>query len=275
MPKTEHMVLCLSDLQPGMRTPTFDVGIFRARWELLVDTVIRLREIHASDREVPMLHIVSLGDLVEGEPYTRRINIAEVDVDDGEIMDILAQKQLCQECITGGLIRLRAYFDQIRLVSVPGNHGAGRGKDASKRSNDDTEVCLNVRDRLKGLEGVSFDIETNSFYRVFEVLGTRFMAVHGHQVRMWSRVPQYGIINKVVLWHRTIPEPFDAVLMGHFHNLNLIDAYGTPVYMNGCFGGGSDYELERGLAPSLAQWVLGVHPDKGIVWERRIRLGGV
>ena len=271
MHRPEHLVALLSDLQPGLRTPTFNADIFEARLRQWASAIVRLREIHAAERDISKLYIACGGDFVEGYPDTRRINLAELDVipEERRVLDTLGQKRLVQRLITEALVYLSGYFKAIEVIGVYGNHGANRSRTASARSNDDLEVYLGVADCNRN-PSISFHIETDNFWTTFQVFNIRFLLAHGHQVTMWTRTPLYGIINKTVLWHQVLPAPFDAVLMGHFHNLNRLDAYGTPVYVNGCFGGDSEYEQARGLKATLAQWLIGVHPDYGIVWERRI-----
>ena len=255
-----------------MRTPTFNTDIFVQRLEYWADTILRFQDIHAQERKIPRLYVACGGDFVEGEPYTHRINLGELDVDTKErrVMDVLAQKRLIQETFAAALYKLSQSFEAVVVKGVYGNHGAGRGWLASKRSNDDTEVYLNVADRLHDVRNLFFEIEQDNFYQVFPVFSIKFLLVHGHQVRMWSRTPLYGVTNKVLLWKQILPQ-FDVALVAHFHSRNLLDALGTPIYMNGCFGGDSEYEQAAGLKATLTQWVIGVHPTKGISWDRNVR----
>ena len=268
----EEMVLLLSDLQPGLRTETYNVDEFVARMRRLTSAVIRLREIHAADRAIETLHIAALGDFVEGEPFTHRINLSEMATKDDRPFDILAQKRLVVEECSNLIEKCSTVFKRIRFTGVYGNHGAARSLDASKRSNDDTEIYYALADRFRGDSKVVFEIDPNRFYQILEVCGHKFLLVHGHQVRMWTRTPLYGIINIVTLWHQAIPDPFEYVLLGHFHALNYLNAVGTPVYLNGAFVDDDEYGMVRGLKATAAQWVSGVHPKYGAVWERRVWL---
>mgnify|MGYP001610694652 CR=1 FL=1 len=268
----EEIVALLSDLQPGLRTPTYDVGAFRVRFDRWVGALKRLYTIHSTDRAIPKLWIAAGGDFIEGEPFTHRINLAEMDADSGGIVDILRQKRLVQDVVAAGIAELCEIFGAVELVGVAGNHGAARHRDASRRSNDDLEVYYSIGDRLAGTKNFTLTVDPTKFYAVFRVCGHPLLLVHGHQIKMWSRTPLYGIVNMVTLWHQVIPEPFEYVLMGHFHSLQYTNAVGTPVYLNGAFVYDDEFSMSRGLKASAQQWVIGIHPKYGVTWERRVWL---
>jgi hypothetical protein len=164
---------------------------------------------------------------------------------------------------------LAARFPAVHCVGVPGNHG--RLPDARKvPSKDPTRswdwlVYQIARLSLRDLDWVTWQVP-DAYSAEFELAGSRFYLNHGHEIRSNLSIPFYGIDRKVRNL-RAVLNPAPAYyLFAHFHSPGSIRNY----VVNGCLIGPTEYAVEGlGVAEPPSQWLLGVHPERGIThrWE--------
>ena len=111
------------------------------------------------------------------------------------------------------------------------------------------------------------------WHALTKVLNTKFLLIHGHQIRMTLNLPWYGITTRVSRWAATEGvHDFDVVCMGHFHTSSAIRWSQKRIFTNGTFVDGDEFALENlGLESSQSQWLFGIHPKRGTTWDYEIK----
>ena len=114
----ETAICIVSDWQLGKKTPTYSTAICAKRIKQYADRVCRLTDIQRASRPIRKARVFVLGDICEGElifpGQEHRIDAS-----------LFRQVMLDGPEILGTLIReLLAYFDEVEVDDVIGNHGA-------------------------------------------------------------------------------------------------------------------------------------------------------
>ena len=245
----EIAVLHISDTQIGKENPTFNSQIAAERLQLLAEKVVRITEVRRAGSDIEEILVLLGGDIVEGEeifssqPY-------EID------SDVLTQAvKTAPAAITNVLLYLLANFKKVRVSCCRGNHGrVGKGT-GSPKTNWDT-VCyyvtkymlesaaaaqgINLKNRLE------FKIEDDSFYTIDKVCGWGVLMVHGHQIRGSGGVfPISGATRKVFGWTDSIPENFNYMFLGHFHQAAMVSLNHRVILFNGTIESSNMYAQEE------------------------------
>lgn len=266
--KPEVWLLEFSDLHYGAKVNPLEVGgiaeynpeIAQQRVEELGKLIVRFLEYH-SNRPSELV-ITFLGDMVDG-------SIMRGNQQASTEFGIVTQTMVVSELVTDFIIFLSGYFEKIRCYGVYGNHGrlTKSPMDSHPAENLDRLVYYIVKERVKGIKGVSFDY-TEAQHMIVKVNGWKFWLEHGDTVRSWMGIPFYGgqrekaRIDDMLATYR---EHADYVLVGHHHN----PATFNGLYFNGAFIGGDLYSIGRLRRASIpSQKILGINENHGVVWER-------
>jgi hypothetical protein len=112
---------------------------------------------------------------------------------------------------------------------------------------------------------------------VREVQGTRVLFIHGEDVRKWLTFPWYGakrFYDSYFQMMSKLGQPFNVLVMGHFHEPMSWVLTNGEIIANGSFVGYTRYTMKRlggeGRVPS--QWVFFVHPKIGVSARYLVRL---
>lgn len=264
----EVAVPLLSDTQLGKLTPSYNSEVAVERVEAYAHKILEITEVQRSDHPVKEAVVPVLGDVVEGELIFPG---QEFLIDSGLYRQATV---VGPEMIDRFLRILLTEFERVHVVWVIGNHGAIGGK---ARRNHDPETNA---DRMLGQimrimyqheDRVSFQLPDGrgerNWYAVAEIGNYRALCIHGDQIRGHSGFPWYGLGKKVNGWASgAIPEPFDDVFMGHWHQRASIPLNRRYVWVNGSTESYNTYAQENLAAMSdPSQWLLFVHPEKGAV----------
>ena len=159
--------------------------------------------------------------------------------------------------------RVKASVKKVHNVCVVGNHGRFDRKPRAKLGvvrNADYHLMSQVARQFEGDKAVSFDIPQSFDARV-ELGGAAgsYLITHGDQFRGGSGIA--GVMSPIKRGQArkqqravNIDQPFDWLLMGHFHSLTIANG----LIVNGSMKGTDEYsvrenfELER---PSQLAWV--------------------
>lgn len=264
----EVMCVLVSDLQLGHKTPTTNTRIIRNRAGRLIQAVVRIASLHRHMYPVRKLYVFMLGDMVHNLPPFF-MNFAE--------METALYEQVYDHAvpILAGMLKSWAQeFEEVHVVCVPGNHAKQGGKMGDNNFNLDTIIYLTLRQMYADNDRLVWHGDCKNWWHKETIFHTTFLAVHGHQVKMWMNLPWYGLTTRSMRWQGSVPgKRFQVMLTGHFHVTSSVDWNDTEIIVNGCFVSDDDWVLETlGMSSSTKQMCFGVHPRKGITFRYNLDL---
>jgi len=267
----EAAVLLLADWQWGKTTPEYDSDIARARVERLTDKALRIIDYVRTHHPVPEVHVLMLGDLVEGElifsGQSHRIDAS-----------LYRQTFEVGEALANLLRRFAAHVDVVKAEGVIGNHGAVGGpfrREMHPETNADAMAMQIARLHL-GSDRIDFPepVTANErhWYALHEVMGRKWMLFHGDQVRGYAGIPWYGFRKLVQGWYVTLG-PFHYAASGHWHQTLREDINGIVHFGAGSTESANTYAQEflAGGGQQGSQWLVFQNAD-GLTSEHPIRL---
>lgn len=277
----EIPVLLTSDFQCGevIRSRELDYPndyspeIFSQRYRALVDTTIKLSELHDPKLRYPGFIYCRGGDAISGNIHA--------DLAETQSLVCTEQVKLVAQEEIRGLELLLKVFPKISVYSVPGNHDRTTIKPRAKRyvelSYDD--LCIWFIEgyfQAKGETRITFSAP-RSGDAYFQVYKLWLLLTHGD--RMGSRGGQGFIgpaatimrgIQKIRMQYARVSKPVDYVMHGHYHT-EMDLPHGIS---NGSLAGFNEYaknELRAEPEPP-SQTMFFVHPHWGITSRRRIQV---
>jgi hypothetical protein len=273
----EHtVVVSLSDLQLGKITSTYNVEVCSRRMKLLADKIIRNVEALSLQYSIRELHIHLLGDILEGEDifpgqaYT---------ISGGIYTQIKAGWQILQQFI----VDMLGTFEHIEIVGVIGNHGRIGSKSASidPESNVD-RILYSWLESLYHNQNyheprVTFQVPAGtgqrSWYAIDRIGDWGFLLCHGDQISGIDGIPFAGTQRKALGWIDAIEEPWDYLMLGHFHTPTMLTFGNRKAYFNGTVESSSEFAQEKLAATGRAsQNMFLVSNSDGIVTQYEIML---
>jgi hypothetical protein len=243
---------------------------------LLADKVRTIVEMRRTASKVDELVLVFGGDMVEGE----NIFPGQQFEIEGGVFDHAVK--YAPEILTRMTMRLMEFFPKIRIISVCGNHGraAPRSMGSHHRTNWD-RVCYEVtklmllgeagRPDLRGR--VTFDIP-DSFYAHTNIFEWGLLVVHGDQIRGgFGGFPWYGTGKKAWGWQDSIPEAWDSLYFGHFHQHASAVLNHRTFYATGTPESGNVYAQEQLAASGFpCQRLQFYDRDHGVIADHQVFL---
>lgn len=218
----------VSDWQLSKVTSTYNTDICEERVELYGDKIISITEVQRSDHPVSDVHLWVVGDIVEGEM---------IFAGQSHLLDRSLYAQVAKDGprILGNFVRrLLGQFETVHFVGIIGNHGSAGGR-ARKEYNSETNMDRILYQIIKLIFAdeprVTFDIPDGfgerSFYAVDTIGNLSTLLCHGDQFPSPTALHAYQ--KKILAWRSGgIPEPFQQVFMGHYHQ-NLKASFGDIV----------------------------------------------
>lgn len=265
----ETAVITFSDLQLGQVTSSYNSEIAEQRVQRYADKIIRLTELQRASHPIRRAKLYLLGDLVEGELIVPS-HPHQVD------SSLYAQVALNgPRILTNFITAMLGVFEEVDVVSVPGNHGEVGGasrKQYNPETNFDRMLTTIVKHMFDsaGEKRLTWTIPEgygkSSWYAVDYVGDTGFHLWHGHQARRTSSSSHLPFYKLVMGWRSgAIPEPFHVSICGHHHTPTYLTMNSVQMYINGTFASDSEYAVERLAANSrAAQWLLFSAPGRGV-----------
>ena len=260
----EQAVLNISDAHFGKKTSKYDMKIGEKRFTQLVDSVIDIISIHRQSYPIDILNVFWEGDILDGENIFRN----QAHYLDAHVVDQIFKMA---PPVTDQLARLANEFKQVNHVCVRGNHGRV-SKDSHDDANFDRIFYKVLETATRHIPNMTWSIP-EGWHAMTKIYDTRFLIIHGNQIKMTLNLPWYGITTRVSRWAATEDvSAFDVVCMGHFHSSSVIRWSQKRIFSNGTFVAGDQFALEMlGLESSQSQWLFGVHPKRGTTWDYEIR----
>jgi hypothetical protein len=272
----ETAVAVFADWQLGKVTPSYNSDVLAKRIELYTEKLIEITEIQRAHHPVNDLHVWLLGDIVEGE---------EIFAGQSHLIDSGLYRQVGingPEILTTFINTCLEHFDRIHITGVIGNHGAVGGK-ARKQHDPETNMdrlLYKILDLIYSKEDrVTFNIPDGkgerNFYAIDNIGEYSSLLIHGDQMPAPGQF--YGYYKKVMGWKdESIPEKFDDVYMGHYHQKFKMTIGSSTLRISGSPESHNTYAQEYFNSMSTpCQDLLYVHPKNGITSEYTIWLDAV
>lgn len=265
----EVAVAVLGDWQLAKVTPAYNSRIAEERIEKYAQKVLRITEIQRSAHPVRRLHVWILGDIVEGEL---------IFPGQAHLIDASLYRQVTVDGprILGNFLRtMLANFESVHVTAIIGNHGALGGKarrDYDPETNADRMLYRIVQQVMTGESRITWNIPEGAgerhWYAVDQIGNYSTLLFHGDQIKGgFGGFPFYGLAKKVWGWKSgAIPEHFDDVMFGHYHQNTEVTLNSVVARCNGSTESYNTYAQE-GLAAMgrPSQRLMYVNPVKGDV----------
>lgn len=269
----ETAVAVFADWQLGKVTPTYNSDILGRRIETYTEKLLDITQLQRADHPVDNLHVWLLGDIVEGE---------EIFPGQSHLIDSGLYRQVGingPEIISTFLKTALENFKHVHVTGVIGNHGAVGGrarKQHDPETNMDRLLYKIVELIFKDEPRITFNIPDGkgerNFYAVDNIGNYSSLLIHGDQ--MPAPTSYYGYYKKVMGWKDgAIPEHFDDVFMGHYHQQFKMTIGSGLLRISGSPESHNTYAQEYFSSMSRpCQHLMYIHPENGVTSEYSIWL---
>lgn len=170
--------------------------------------------------------------------------------------------------LVGGIDLLLQHFPKIIVNAVPGNHGRWDKKPRMKNRVYETYEWLLyqfLKKYYREDDRIHFNVSDGADLP-YSVYSTRYLLTHGDQFKGGSGIA--GALSPLMLGDArkrkraiAIDQPFDYLLMGHWHQLMMVKG----IIVNGSLKGADEYSFQSNFDFELPQQGLWVtHPIWGI-----------
>lgn len=261
-----------SDYQLGKVTASYNSDVCRERVERFGEKVLSITDVQRSDHPVDRAHVYLLGDLCEGE---------DIFAGQAHELDSSLYRQIVNgvEIVSDLLRRFLSHFKSVHVAGVIGNHGvlAGRRNGPyNPESNMDRLMYKFLEMMFRDEPRITFDIPEGdgerNFYTVDYIDGYGTLLVHGDQFPKPTSFHTYA--KKILAWKAgSIREPFDNVVMGHYHQSVKATLGNCPMRMAGTTESDNEFAQEVvGALGTPSQLLRFVRSDIGVTAEYEIDL---
>jgi len=269
----ETAVAVFADWQLGKITPTYDSSVLENRIEEYTDKLLEITEIQRMDHNVNDLHVWLLGDIVEGE---------EIFPGQSHLIDSGLYRQVGingPRILSRFLTTALENFEHVHVTGVIGNHGAVGGrakKQHDPETNMDRLLYKIVELMFSNNDRITFNIPDGkgerNWYAVDTIGSYSSLLIHGDQLP--APTSYYGYYKKVMGWKDgAVPEHFDDVFMGHYHQQFKMTIGSTLLRISGSPESNNTYAQEYFSSMSRpCQHLMYIHPENGITSEYSIWL---
>ena len=193
----EEMVVIDSDGHAGKLTNSYNKEIYRKRMETKFNSIVTIVNLHRKMYPIKKLHILALGDHIQGENVHQGSKLEEVEMG--------ARNQLIKIAVpvwNDYLASLRQHFTEIIIEGFPGNHGA-YDRLAPATSNWDfllydileQGICQKVKNLTMNIH------DDPSGMGIVNIMGFRMLCFHGDAVRSTQGVPYFALQRRIKEWY--------------------------------------------------------------------------
>jgi len=269
----ETAVAVFADWQLGKITSTYNSDVLAERIEQYTEKMIEIVNIQRAHHNVDNLHVWLLGDIVEGE---------EIFPGQSHLLDAGLYRQVGiygPEILSKFISTALENFKHVHITGVIGNHGAVGGR-ARRQHDPETNmdrllykiVELIFRDNPRVTFNIPDGRGERSFYAVDRIGNYASLLIHGDQ--MPSPTAFHGYYKKVMGWKDgAIPEQFDDVFMGHYHQQAKVTIGSGLLRISGSPESNNTYAQEYFSSMSRpCQHLMFIHPENGVTSEYSIWL---
>lgn len=244
------------------------LGMNEYNWDIMLERMAKMQSSVVSyqrNRPYPIrkLWIADLGDKFSGDIH-EELKITNDRTLDEAVVDLAHD-------FAEWYIGFKPFFDEIEVVSVPGNHPRRNQKPMAKlqQSNADWLHSKFVAGLLADDPQFTFRAPRSHYADAYVCDNHHMMFMHGDGIRStMPGVPWGGIARRVTTLQAQFAkagQPIDYVGMGHFHTTNAVEGVGVKTFINGSIKGVDEYSLSAfGSGQDPAQLLLTFHPENGI-----------
>jgi UDP-2,3-diacylglucosamine pyrophosphatase LpxH len=173
---------------------------------------------------------------------------------------------------------LAPYFDQVNVVSVPGNHGRRSTKKDYHGAHDNWDYLIAKFSELycKEIDNINFLIP-NSFSCNIEIDGVGFNIAHGDDIRSNLGIPWYGLERRryrmMALDNVRYGVPIRYYCCGHFHRPGYTTDVNGEMIINGAWPASDAFAYNACAGYTVPSQLLhGVNNKYGITWRLPVML---
>lgn len=280
--RKEALILMISDVhmgevidrdQMGGRN-TFDKEICAKRLERLFQGVVKMGTTHWSGPPPGVIYVILGGDLISGEIHDELAK-------SNDLLAIPAVRELATHIISGLELLLQSFDCEIRVVSIPGNHGRTTRKPESKGfvlNSYDTLVAWLVESWFtsRKTKKITFSAPASGD-ALINICGWNFLFTHGDRIGSRGGAGMVGPVATIARGMQRLIQDYaadqvvvDYIVIGHFHTSVELE----QGFANGCLSGPSEYSRSGRMRSSPpSQWLLSVHPFHGVTRRWKILVG--
>jgi len=253
----------------GFENYNFPIALSRA--ENYIDTTIKFTRRTLVGYHFPRLWILAYGDHTSGEIHKS--------VDRSYYRNQLRNSLAIGQMHAFMFRDLAAYFPEIHVIYLPGNHGR-RAVFVKKDYNNpwdswDYLIGETAKAWCQNIPQIYFHIP-DAFNVVIDINGWGFHVQHGDDIPSWNNLPWYGIerqTRRLSALHNTAGRPVHYYVMGHFHKHSTIGDLKGETIINGPWLATNPYSYGKFSSyTEPTQWIHGVHPKYGISWRMNVKL---
>lgn len=272
----QELVALLSDCHAFERiesdeTNVFDYNfdIFKTRFQLWLDSIARITDIHRKSFPIKTLNLFGLGDYLEGQ---------NIFFGQGARLDDNIVKQFfgMTDVVCNGLSYLSKLFENINVTWLSGNHGRVFLKGQDKwYVNWEYTMGRFIQEKMRLHNNIEIDVPM-SWWTIKNVMGWKFYLTHGDELVRYMGVPWYALErmdNRTTRMLQAIGKEYQYMIIGHHHESFSWDAPVGERICNGTFSYGNPFALKKLRTMSRpSQTLFGVHPQWGITFKYILRL---
>jgi len=244
----------------------YNLNIFKNRIEKLKKEIKRIRIVHAPFQKNNVLHLIFLGDIVQGDD-----NIGAW----GESsMPIHVMKQTLEsfDIISDMIYFLLSLYDQINFYGIRGNHGRTTKETRNNNENNWDTLCYKfIEKKFINEKRIKFNIP-KSWFITPDILSNKVLITHGDDV-----ASSENNLNKIDSYYKNIIDlldyKIDLICTGHFHTAHYSQINKVELLCNGSIVGGNVYsikDLHKNNIPM--QKIFGIKKKGGSTWQYNIKL---
>lgn len=256
--QNKDAILLLSDLHIGVECDNFynryNKDIAKARLEKLLDEVVEF----ATLNQVKTLHVLNLGDMIQGLIHTN----ARIE----NQMDVAEQIMIAGELISGFLNELQRAAPKVTYRSVYDNHSRAVANLNEHIEKEQFSRIIDwfIKERLKSsnIEFIENEID-GGIGELFVGNYKHVMFAHGHQDGRNSSMQNFiGLTREWV----------DYICLAHYHSPATKDYQGCKVFINGSIVGTESYAFGKRLFTKPSQKLLIFSNDSDTIQDIDISL---
>lgn len=242
----------------------YNLEIFHQREKQWQDDILEYLHRQSRISNIRRLHVFKLGDNFDGDGiYRGQKDHLEVDV----------TEQLFTGLSTfgGTLVEFQNDYD-VEVWAKGGNHGRVGMKDENKHHVNWDYIAYRFLERETSQQPKIHWHLDKAWWSIADVLGWRFLLMHGEDIKAWNGLPHYGI-DRAFARYIQMGLVFEYMAIGHFHQPAEFDAPIGEKIVNGAAPGPSFYSLKKlntGSRPS--QLLFGVTAEQGLYWRHTVYL---
>lgn len=256
----ETQVLVIGDDHAGEKTPSYDSGVYKKRFDTLFQSTMVITELHRNMYPLNDLVIIDVGDNVQGENPFQGSTIEAVEM--GAVKQVY---DLALPTLTNLLCSFKQQFKTVKFYGVRGNHGR-YSRTAPQTSNWDLALYKALA-KAQLPNGIEIHY-SEGFSDIVEIEGFKFFIFHGDQIRnVQYGIPYFALIRALKDWCVTYGG-FPYAICGHFHKEDYLRVTSTTkLLINGSLVTDDPYALEVIKTSSIpTHWTFGVHKKHGLTW---------